>query len=92
MDLHGSVSERLAENTDLITCYRLAPPHDDVIETKKRAVVNLLDRLESGKGKPAYKVHIVVPILLPGEKTSTRIEPAKAYILRLILLLKTRYH
>ncbi len=34
MDLHGSVSERLAENTDLITCYRLAP-HDDVIETKK---------------------------------------------------------
>ena len=77
MDLHGSVSERLAENTDLITCYRLAP-HDDVIETKKRAVVNLLDRLESGKGKPAYKVHIVVPILLPGEKTSTRIEPAKS--------------
>lgn len=25
MDLHGSVSERLAENTDLITCYSL--PH-----------------------------------------------------------------
>ena len=77
MDLHGNVSERLAENTDLMTCYRLAP-HEDAIESKKRAVVNLLDRLESGKGKPAYKAWIPVPILLPGEKTSTRIEPAKS--------------
>src|SRR5690554_6437369 len=76
MDLHGSVSPRLAQNTDLITCYRLAP-HEDAIETKKRAVTNLLNRLESGKGKPAYKAFIPVPILLPGEKTSTRIEPGK---------------
>ncbi len=76
MDLHGSVSHRLAQNTDLITCYRLAP-HEDAIESKKRAVTNLLDRLESGKGKPAYKAWIRVPILLPGEKTSTRIEPGK---------------
>lgn len=76
MDLHGSVSHRLAKNTDLITCYRLAP-HDDAIESKKRAVTNLLNRLESGKGKPAYKAWIPVPILLPGEKTSTRIEPGK---------------
>jgi len=76
MDLHGSVSPRLAKNSDLITCYRLAP-HEDAIETKKRAVTNLLSRLESGKGKPAYKAWIPVPILLPGEKTSTRIEPGK---------------
>src|SRR5690554_2671237 len=77
MDLHGSVSLRLVQNTDLITCYRLAP-HEDAIETKKRAVTNLLNRLESGKGKPAYKAWIPVPILLPGEKTSTRIEPGKS--------------
>ena len=77
MDLHGSVSPRLAQNTDLITCYRLAP-HEDAIESKKRALTNLLDRLESGKGKPAYKAWIRVPILLPGEKTSTRIEPGKS--------------
>lgn len=77
MDLHGSVSPRLAQNTDLITCYRLAP-HEDAIESKKRAVTNLLDRLESGKGKPAYKAWIPVPVLLPGEKTSTRIEPGKS--------------
>ena len=77
MDLHGSVSPRLAQNTDLITCYRLAP-HEDAIESKKRAVTNLLHRLENGKGKPAYKAWIPVPVLLPGEKTSTRIEPGKS--------------
>ena len=77
MDLHGNVSWRLAENSDLITCYRMAP-HEDAIQTKRRAVTNLIERLESGKGKPAYKAYISVPILLPGEKTSTRIEPAKS--------------
>jgi len=76
MDLHGNVSFRLAQNTDLITCYRMAP-HEDALESKKRAVDNLLSRLENGYGKPAYKAWIPVPILLPGEKTSTRIEPAK---------------
>lgn len=77
MDLHGSVTHKLLKHTDLMTCFRLAP-HDDAIESKKRAVTNLLDRLENGKGKPAYKAWIAVPILLPGEKTSTRIEPGKS--------------
>ncbi|GAB3931699.1 M81 family metallopeptidase [Larkinella terrae] len=77
MDLHGCVSWRLAQNTDLITCYRLAP-HEDAMQTKERAVVNLIERIKSGKGKPAYKAWIAVPILLPGEKTSTRIEPGKS--------------
>jgi microcystin degradation protein MlrC len=77
MDLHGNVSWRLAQNTDLITCFRMAP-HEDAMESKKRAVDNLLDRLESGKGKPQFKAWIPIPILLPGEKTSTRIEPGKS--------------
>ena len=77
MDLHGNVSWRLAAESDLITCYRMAP-HEDEIESKQRAVENLLARLESGKGRPAYKAYIAVPILLPGEQTSTRIEPAKS--------------
>jgi microcystin degradation protein MlrC len=77
MDLHGNVSERLAHQSDLITCYRMAP-HEDAIESKKRAVDNLLERLETGKGRPAYKAWIPVPILLPGEKTSTRIDPGKS--------------
>ncbi|RYZ44770.1 MAG: M81 family peptidase [Sphingobacteriales bacterium] len=77
MDLHGNVSESLAENSDLITCYRMAP-HEDAMDTKHRAVANLLDRLETGKGKPAFKAWIPIPVLLPGEKTSTRIEPGKS--------------
>ena len=77
MDLHGNVTEKLAQHTDLITCYRLAP-HEDALESKQRALENLLDRLESGKGKPKYKAWVPVPILLPGEKTSTRIEPGKS--------------
>ena len=77
MDLHGNVSYDLAKETDLITCYRMAP-HEDAIESKRRAVTNLIERLENGKGKPLYKSRIEVPILLPGEKTSTRVEPAKS--------------
>ncbi len=77
MDLHGNVSERLAQNTDLITCYRMAP-HEDAMESKQRAVDNLIDRLNSGKGKPPYKAWVPLPILLPGEKTSTRIDPGKS--------------
>lgn len=77
MDLHGNVTESLAENSDLITCFRMAP-HEDRYHTKKRAIENLLKQIESGKGKPPYKAWIPVPILLPGEKTSTRIEPGKS--------------
>jgi microcystin degradation protein MlrC len=77
MDLHGNVTWRLAENTDLITCYRLAP-HEDAMESRERAVANLLERIETGKGRPRYKAWIPVPILLAGEQTSTRVEPAKS--------------
>lgn len=87
MDLHGNVSENLAMHSDLITCYRMAP-HEDAMRSKRRAVTNLLDRLNSGKGKPAYKAWVPVPILLPGEKTSTRIEPAKSLYAKIPDLLK----
>lgn len=77
MDLHGNVSEVLATESDLITCYRMAP-HEDAMESKQRALENLLIRLEGNLGKPKYKAYIPVPILLPGEKTSTRIDPGKS--------------
>ncbi|MCL2502214.1 MAG: 23S rRNA (guanosine(2251)-2'-O)-methyltransferase RlmB, partial [Bacteroidales bacterium] len=77
MDLHGNVSWRIAVYSDLITTYRTAP-HDDAYISTRRGVVNLLDRLSSGKGRPAYKAWVAVPILLPGELTSTRVEPAKS--------------
>ncbi|GAA2095366.1 M81 family metallopeptidase [Microlunatus panaciterrae] len=78
MDLHGNVSWRLAEAMDLLTCYRMAP-HEDALETKERAVRNLLDRLAlPAERRRPLKAWIPLPILLPGEKTSTRIEPAKS--------------
>ena len=82
MDLHGNVSHRLAKNTDLITCFRMAP-HEDRMISKRRTVGNLIERFEKGLGKPAYKAWVYVPILLPGEKTSTRVEPGKSLYAKL---------
>ncbi|MEU5444620.1 M81 family metallopeptidase [Streptomyces griseofuscus] len=76
MDLHGNVSRELAHRSDLITCYRMAP-HEDHIETKERAVRNLVDLLATGAPRPV-KAWVPVPVLLAGEQTSTRIEPAKS--------------
>ncbi|MEG0519499.1 MAG: M81 family metallopeptidase [Bacteroidales bacterium] len=77
MDLHGNVSWRVALYSDLITTFRQAP-HDDSRQSHRRGVVNLLDRISSGKGRPAYKAWVAVPVLLSGEWTSTRVEPAKS--------------
>lgn len=80
MDLHGNVSRELAHQTDLITCYRMAP-HEDAMDTKERACRNLVDVLKkrgaSGRSVRPIKAWIPLPILLPGEQTSTRVEPAK---------------
>ncbi|MFG2480495.1 M81 family metallopeptidase [Streptomyces fagopyri] len=76
MDLHGNVSRELAHRSDLITCYRMAP-HEDHMETKERAARNLVDLLASGGPRPV-KAWVPVPVLLAGEQTSTRIEPAKS--------------
>ncbi len=76
MDLHGNVSDELFAGCDLLTCYRMAP-HEDALVSRRRAAYNLVERILSGKSKPV-KALIHVPILLPGEKTSTRIEPAKS--------------
>jgi microcystin degradation protein MlrC len=74
MDLHGNVSRRLIGAVDLLTCYRKAP-HTDTWETRERAARNLVACLRSGS-RP-HKAWLQVPVLLPGEKTSTRIDPAK---------------
>jgi microcystin degradation protein MlrC len=79
MDLHGNVSRELATLCDLITCYRMAP-HEDAHESRERAARNLVTRLGAG-GKPELAL-VPVPVLLPGEKTSTRLEPAKSIYAR----------
>ncbi len=67
---------------DLLTCYRMAP-HEDWLNSKERAVWNLLDRLRGPRGgdvqaRRPFTAWVPVPVLLPGEKTSTRLEPAQS--------------
>ncbi|MCD4557421.1 M81 family metallopeptidase [Schaalia sp. lx-100] len=76
MDLHGNVSDVLFDSCDLMTCYRKAP-HEDALESRERAAHNLVNCVVAGGKKPA-KALVHVPVLLPGEKTSTRMEPARS--------------
>ncbi|GAA2682376.1 M81 family metallopeptidase [Nonomuraea recticatena] len=80
MDLHGNVSHALFDGCDLLTCYRTAP-HVDVWETRERAARNLVDALRRGQRPHRALVH--VPILLPGEMTSTRLDPARGLYARI---------
>ncbi len=79
-DLHGNLSQRIIDALDIYSTYRTAP-HIDVEETMRRAVSMLVRALESGE-----RPHIVwapVPVVLPGERTSTEDEPAKSLYARL---------
>jgi microcystin degradation protein MlrC len=71
-DLHGNPSPDFVENIDMLTAYRTAP-HRDGDETKARAAKMLVDALESGL-KPHIE-YVVIPILVPGEKSITEVEP-----------------
>ena len=74
-DLHGNLSRRIVDNLDMLTAYRTAP-HIDVEETRQRACKLLLDCASAGT-RPTM-VWVPVPVLLPGERTSTEDEPAKS--------------
>jgi microcystin degradation protein MlrC len=71
-DLHGNPSPDFVENIDLMTAYRTAP-HRDADETKARAARMLADALKFG-WKPHIE-YVVIPILVPGEKSITEVEP-----------------
>ncbi len=79
-DLHGNVSQRVIDAIDMFSAYRTAP-HIDVTETKRRALSMLYRRLK-GEIDP-FVVWAKVPVLLPGERTSTVDEPAKSLYERL---------
>lgn len=71
-DLHGNLSPEFVENINLITAYRTAP-HRDGAETRTRAAQLLTDALKYGC-KPDIE-SVVIPILVPGEKSITEVEP-----------------
>lgn len=79
-DLHGNVSQRIVDSLDIFSTYRTAP-HIDVPDTMRRAVTMLVRALRSGQ-RPAI-VWAPVPVLLPGERTSTQDEPARSFYTQL---------
>ncbi|MGK0185264.1 MAG: microcystin degradation protein MlrC [Verrucomicrobiales bacterium] len=76
MDLHGNVSGELVQAVDIFTAYRTAP-HIDVEETREKAFRLLIDCLKKGI-RPA-RAWVPVPVILPGERTSTIAEPGRAF-------------
>jgi microcystin degradation protein MlrC len=73
-DLHGNVSRRVIDTLDMLSAYRTAP-HIDVAETQRRACDLLTQSLEQHL-RPSL-VWVPIPVLLPGERTSTVDDPAK---------------
>lgn len=71
-DLHGNLSPEFVDKIDMITAYRTAP-HRDGAETRARAAQMLADALKFG-WKPSIE-SVVIPILVPGEKSITEVEP-----------------
>jgi microcystin degradation protein MlrC len=73
-DLHGNLSRRIIDNIDMLSAYRTAP-HIDVQQTMQRACDMLLHCAEK-RIRPML-VWAPVPVLLPGERTSTEDSPAR---------------
>lgn len=79
-DLHGNVSQKIVDNLDIFSTYRTAP-HIDVPDTMRRAVTMLVRALRTGQ-RPVL-AWAPVPVLLPGERTSTQDEPARSFYAQL---------
>ena len=79
-DLHGNLSQKIIDAIDIFSTYRTAP-HIDVDETQARAVDMLFRALETGV-RPII-AWAPIPVVLPGERTSTEDEPAKSLYARL---------
>lgn len=71
-DPHGNLSADFVKHINLLTAYRTVP-HRDGAETKLRAVTMLADAINKGL-KPDIEC-VTIPILVPGEKSITEVEP-----------------
>ncbi|SFR54428.1 Microcystin degradation protein MlrC, contains DUF1485 domain [Yoonia tamlensis] len=73
-DLHGNVSQKIVDQIDIFAAYRTAP-HIDVAETMTAAYQMLLQALQTG-ARPGV-LRVPVPLLLPGERSSTEDAPGR---------------
>ena len=74
-DLHGNLSQKIIDSIDMFSTYRTAP-HIDVEETMRRSMAMLARRIETGV-RPKL-LWVPIPVLEPGERSSTVDEPAKS--------------
>lgn len=74
-DLHGNVSQPIIDAIDIFAAYRTAP-HIDTPETMETAFAMLIRMIATG-ARPGV-VRVAVPLLLPGERSSTEDEPARS--------------
>lgn len=72
-DLHGNVTQAVVDAIDIFAAFRTAP-HIDVMETHARALTMLADTIANGTQR--FVGWAPVPVLWPGERTSTDDEPA----------------
>jgi len=73
LDLHGNIPVEMTDYVNILTAYRTAP-HTDVIETRKKSAMLLVEAIRKRlKPKP---IIIRPPVLLPGEYVVTDAEPA----------------
>ena len=80
-DAHGNVSKELYKNLNVLTGFRTVP-HRDGMETKVRAVKMLLKTLRE-RLKPQIEC-VEIPILVPGEKSITEVEPLKSIYAQIV--------
>lgn len=73
-DLHGNVSQRIVDQIDIFAAYRTAP-HIDVTQTMRAAYAMLIRALKTAQ-RPGV-VRVALPLLLPGERSSTDDQPAR---------------
>jgi microcystin degradation protein MlrC len=73
-DLHGNISQPIIDTLDMLSAFRTAP-HIDREETMLRATDMLLHCLRE-KIRPSL-LWAPIPVLLPGERTSTEWQPGK---------------
>jgi microcystin degradation protein MlrC len=73
-DLHGNVSQRVIDNIDMFSAFRTAP-HIDREETMQRAC-NMLLHCLARHVRPTL-VWAPIPVLMPGERSSTEWQPGK---------------
>jgi len=75
LDMHATVTERMVSLSNGFTVFRTAP-HTDEKETGIRAAEILLKIIK--KNKKTVNAFVKIPILVSGEQSETRVDPAKA--------------